>query len=455
MTDKTAIQEAAQAYFCSVADGMGLVSYKKAKKAFYDLSLSNKRYKPTFEDFGQILNTLKFKDSFLKEAYDKSYVDAPGVSFNEIIKLLNEDPDWLKSSLNIAETLFEEIGKIEKDLVKITSKGWKDIFYVRGDKEIMGNISALFGVAKKNLQKNPAKIKNIGGVKFDNINKWSTADIYLGSKDAKKKINETLKIKELDFIQLNKLISDLIDSGDLLPLSLKKQPNKVTIKKVNFNRKKEEEFLSEIRYVGKNDWKPLYAKDDGKGNITFHYTKNSKGEGTGASVNSGKYIAFYYTNKESLSKSQKYQINFRHDPSGDSGGAYKAEIITGPEARGGSVSGDMISDIMMLFDKQLANKFKTAHANGKKAFKDAKKEFSKNSKPVYSKNNRSNYPKGKSPYDLKMSELSNKYISNELNSLLIDFFENSKEETSDARIRKFVEYAAATSLGSAKFILAK
>lgn len=463
MADKTAVQEAAQAYFCSIADGMGLDSYKRATSKFYEFITYkkglDKKYEPTFEDFAQILKTLKFKDSFLQEAYNKSFVDAPGVSLNEITKLFNEDPDWLKSSLNIAKTLFEEVGKIERDLVKITSKGWKDIFYVRGDEEIMGNISKLFGVARKNSQKNPAKIKSIGGVKFDNINKWSTADIYLGSKDAKKKISEMLKIKELDFIQLNKLISDLIDSGDLLPLSLKKQPNRVTIKKVNFNRKKEEEFLSEIRYVGKSDWKPLYAKDDGKGNITFHYAKNSKGEGTGASVNAGKYIAFYYTDKESLSKKEKYQVNFRHDPSGESGGAYKGEIVTGSEARGGSVSGEMISEIMMLFDKQLANKFKTAHTNGKKAFKAAKKEeieFHKKFKPVYSKDNRSNYAKGKSPYDFKMSELSNKYISNELNSLLIDFFEGpSKKETRDARIRKFVEYAAATSLGSAKFVLAK
>lgn len=463
MADDTAIQEAAQAYLCSVVDGIGLSNFNKVVAKLYAFETEKKKSQKkaviNFNDFAQIVNTVDSRETVLTEAYNKSFVDAPGVALNDIKKLFDKDDEWLKSSINIAKTLFEEIGNIDSNFTKIQRPGWKDIFYVRGDKEVMGNISKLFSIAKKNLDKSPDQLSRIGNVKFTNINKWSTADIYFASKNAKKEINDNLKNKHLDFLELNKLISDLIDSGDLLPLSLKKQPNKVTIKKVNFDRKKEEKLLAEIRYVGKSNWKPLYANDDGNGKITFHETKNSKGIGTGPAIPSAKYIAFYYSNKESLSKNENFRIQFRHDPSGESGGAYKGEVVTGTDAKAGSVSGEMIPELMQLFDSRAAATFKQDHASAKKDFQKEKKEENariEKFKPIYSKSKRSKYKKGQSPYDYKMSELSNKYVGNKLNSLLIDFFESpSNAQERDRRIRKFIEYATATSAGSSKFVLAK
>jgi len=463
MADKTSIQEAAQAYLCSIADGMGIVNFKKAVTKFYAFELEKKKTQNkdviTYDDFVQIINSIDSKGTVLSEAYNKTFVVAPGVTLTDIKKLFDGDEEWLKSSINIAKTLFEEIGTIDRDFTKIQRPGWKDIFYVRGDKEVMGNISKLFSIAKKTLERSPAQLSKIGDVKFTNINKWSTADIYFASNNAKKHIKNKLNNKNLDFIELNKLISDLIDSGDLLPLSLKKQPNRVTIKKVNFDRNKEEKMLAEIRYVGKSKWKPLYANDDNNGKITFHESQNSKGVGIGPSIPSTKYIAFYYSNKESSSKNENFKIQFRHDPSGESGGAYKGEVVTGTDAKAGSVSGEMIPELMKLFDPLAAATFKETHKTQKDEFKKEKKKENvkiEKFRPLYSKKNRTKYKKGQSPYDFKMSELSNKYVGNILNQLLIDFFESpSDTEEKDKRIRKFIEYATATSLGSSKFVLAK
>lgn len=458
MADKTSIQEAAQAYFCSIADGIGLDKFKKISSSFYELEkeLKSKKQKITYSDFTSLFTAKTapgLNKSILEKAYKSSYVDAPGVSLNDIEKLF-EEVDWLKSSINIALELMNEIDSIDRDFSNIKSPGWGDLFYVRGDSEIMGTIAKLFKIAKEN--QSATNLKSLGGVRFDNINKWSTADIYFGSNNASKKLKEKLKVKTLDFIELNKLISDLIDSADLLPLSLKKQPGNVTIKKVNFVRSKEEKYLSSLMYVGRNEWAPLYAYDDGRGNITFHYKSVDAKTGRNP-VSAGKYVAFYFNDKNTISKSSR--IQFRHDPSA---GAYKAEVVLGTEARGGSVSGEVVTDIIKLFDASLAAKYNTSLMAGKRQYMQEKRkeiayhEDPKNNKKMYSKNERSKYPKDKSPYDLKMSQLSNETTGNILNSIMIEFFESPRDqEEKNRRIRKFIEYSTATSLGSSKFVLAK
>jgi hypothetical protein len=454
MADKTAVREAAQAYFCSIADGVGLAKFQQISSSFYDLEkeLKKKRQKITYADFVSLFTTKKDK-SILESAYKSNYVDAPGVTLNDIEKLFDEKNDWLKSSINIALELMNEIDSIDRDFVKIKSPGWGDLFYVRGDDEIMGTIAKLFKLAKQNQGTN---YKSLGNVRFDNINKWSTADIYFGSNDGLKKLKEKLKVKTLDFIELNKLISDLIDSADLLPLSLKFQPGNVTIKKVNFNRSKEEKYLSSLMYVGRNEWAPLYAYDDGKGNITFHYKAADAKTGRNP-VSAGKYVAFYFNDKNTIDKNSR--IQFRHDPSA---GAYKAEVVVGKEARGGSVSGEVVTDIIKLFDASLAAKYNTSLIAGKRQYMQEKRkeiayhEDPKNNKKMYSKDERSKYPKDKSPYDFKMSQLSNETTGNILNSIMIEFFESPRDqEEKNRRIRKFIEYSTAISVGSSKFVLAK
>ena len=94
------------------------------------------------------------------------------------------------------------------------------------------------------------KIANKSGyksqTKFGNVNKWNPDDIYLASDKAKKQIiNEvrTAKEKVYTFQNLNILTSDLIDSGDLLPLSLKKTTKEAILQQVNFDRKTEIDLI--------------------------------------------------------------------------------------------------------------------------------------------------------------------------------------------------------------------
>ena len=90
--------------------------------------------------------------------------------------------------------------------------------------------------------------ENLNGVKyFGNINKWSPADIYFATEKAKKQYKKLASDREtknnnLTFAVLNKTIADSIESGDLLPLSLKKVNKKVYVQRVNFSRDKEEEL---------------------------------------------------------------------------------------------------------------------------------------------------------------------------------------------------------------------
>ena len=96
------------------------------------------------------------------------------------------------------------------------------------------------------------KLENKNALVFNNINKWSPADIYLASANAQRllktaasggKINfksgkfEFTSISNfVDFSVLNLFIKQMIDDGDLLPLSLKKSPDKknTVIKTINY-----------------------------------------------------------------------------------------------------------------------------------------------------------------------------------------------------------------------------
>ena len=80
------------------------------------------------------------------------------------------------SSVLIAVKLLDDIKKINSKFGKIQDAGWQDFFYVRGatgGKTTMNNIDILFKYANKNDKK------------FGDINKWSPADIYFVSKNAK------------------------------------------------------------------------------------------------------------------------------------------------------------------------------------------------------------------------------------------------------------------------------
>ena len=57
----------------------------------------------------------------------------------------------------------------------------------------------------------------------------------------------TAKEKVYTFQNLNILTSDLIDSGDLLPLSLKKTTKEAILQQVNFDRKTEIDLIKNVK----------------------------------------------------------------------------------------------------------------------------------------------------------------------------------------------------------------
>ena len=107
-------------------------------------------------------------------------------------------------------------------------------------------------MTNKVKERNRAERKN--DLTFNNLNKWSPADIYLASSKGRmvlkqlssgKNLTSPLKIGKskisslsslVSFGVLNAVMKQLMENGDLLPLSLKKAPNKdsVIIKTINF-----------------------------------------------------------------------------------------------------------------------------------------------------------------------------------------------------------------------------
>jgi hypothetical protein len=195
-----------------------------------------------------------FKEKYKKEIQIVSRkVITPGVSLNDIENFLVKDQDWYKSSINIANRLLVATKKLSKKTYnKIKPKGI-DLYYVRGDKNVFGSIDKLWKFTNESTKKtNLLEGKN--DLIFNNINKWSPADIYLASAKAQRLLKTVASggdfkfklgrngttLTSIDnfksFAILNAFIKELIDDGELLPLSLKKSPDRKStiIKTINY-----------------------------------------------------------------------------------------------------------------------------------------------------------------------------------------------------------------------------
>lgn len=316
--------EAAQALFCALADYVG--------DGDIDKVLNIEKYK-TLSEFENTKKLYKGKSG--SQLLDIAWKECrmPGLSLSKIKTFLNtksgkKSSGWYESSVIIAKKIITEIHKIDKDFAKIKGPNFQDMIYVRGAKadpkrqaNTMENIGGLFDIANKN---NPS---------FGDINKWSPADIYFVSDDARTRIKEEVisldekidpggskKIKNYTFKKLNSLCNGLLNSGDLLPLSLKKiegPPYKdAKIVKYNFSRTQEEKNLANYFYYGVNQ------------NWNTPYTLSSK--------KSARDLAVYFD------PTGKQKVKFRHDPSHAGHGvstSVKAEIeVSGAGGRGGSIT---------------------------------------------------------------------------------------------------------------------
>ena len=334
MADSPKATETAQALFCAIVD-------KRGKK--FKLDEKNKPIPSDYEDF---------KKSNLKEmtqVFNNSKLDAPGVSFDMVDKLLLNDNSWYESSVYIANRVFDTIEKFAGNKLKekIKSKGL-DLFYARGDEAVMDSITKIFKKVKFLAEKrNSDKFRN--GVKPllpGDLNKWSPADIYYATDFARKSLtamantsekshlNNPIKIgKSLiitgvasmrQFEIFNAYIKYLIDGGHLLPLSLKKtgNMNETIVKSLNYEEGDVEK----------------YFKDKDIGFKQFDFSKGSD--------------KFFDSFDIKINVSDKHKLQFRDKgSSGESKGkgpsfSYQCIIVGGAEALDGSFGGESLPNIM-------------------------------------------------------------------------------------------------------------
>ncbi len=392
MADKTALLESAQALFCSIADYIGV----KRTNLLFD----PKKY-PDYTDFRSQIN-----EATLQSAHKN--IETPGVFLNELELFLKKDTKWYISSLQIAKKLINDITKIDPDF-KISAQGFQQIFYYRGDKEIMGTIEKLFKIANKSGYKSQNK--------FGNLNKWNPADIYLATKKAKKALKEELKgakEKVYGFQNLNIITSDLIDSGDLFPLSLKKTTKEATLQMVNFDRKAEIKLIKTISIKGVTDWQ-LYKKV--------------------------KYPTKGVTRDMRILLESGGDIKLRHDPSAK---RFVAEaIFSKAEARGGSIgSMKVLSEIIHFVNPDIAKQILDKYKKGEQKYFDALKkiEYLRKDKPRF---------------DYERGAISAIYVVNEVMPVLKKFFQDNRKDEGNKVLRLMFEYITSRTPLSGKFVIAK
>jgi len=399
MADKTALAESSQALFCAIADFLG----EKKSNQVLDLS-KNSTY-------------AEFKTSISKSIMNAAFkrINTPGVTLTDIDKYLINDDGWYKSSVLIAKKLIKDITSIDPDY-KIKQEGFQEIYYFRGDNEIMIPIEQLFKIANKSSVP--------GQPKFANVNKWSPADIYLASTKAKRDIatelNEVRSSKSYTFPKLNILTSNLIDSGDLLPLSLKKTTTDVRLEKVNFDKKDELKKMKDASMSSKgvSDWRP--------------YKRVKFGQKT-------------ETRDLKIHLNNGGMIKIRHSPADPK---FVAEfVVSGAEARGGGIGS--IAQFCMLFnfaDKSISQKLLNLYIKGEKEFKVALTKIE------------SLRGIDKNRYDFERGALSGIHVINKIMPILKPWFKRTSPQAKrqiDDFIKILYSYVTSRSKLSGQFVIAK
>jgi hypothetical protein len=429
MADDTSLAESAQAFFCAVAD------YLKIKNKNLDDFLNPKEKSlETFVDFEKKWNqTFKNRNDSLPIIYDKFTEASTGgskLSYGEIEGFLMIEKSWYVSSCLIGKKLVQDISTISQGFSKKPSTS--DIWYFRGDKTVMKNIESLFKEANKN--KPPPS--------FGDINKWSPADIYFATEKARERISSSVSAyvsgsgKGYGFDIMNNMISELIDTGDLLPISLKKQTNSVTLKKVNFDKVEEANEILKYRYYGlKQDWK-VYTLDKPQ-------TRDLQ-------------ILF--------SDSDREVIKIRHDAST---ATMKIELESRDmEARGGSIgSWKIFCDILSNFDQTASNnllrdynKWNEIYKSEAKALRAKFEEKQKRLKSDAAKK------MARTEFDRERGALSATLVTNVIFPPLIKWLEKNKRKNnasedfvppSDRFMQEIFKYVTSRSFDSGKFVILK
>ena len=420
-TDKA---EGAQALFCYIADAIGSRQIKKAYKPYLD-GQQNAEY--FFTEYNDLVN----------KAFSSRAVDTIN-SKNQIKQYVIDNKDWFMSSLTISQYIIETIDDISIKFRKIKKPGWQDMLYKHGDDEIMDTMAKLFKSANKQYE-------NLNGVKyFGNINKWSPADIYFATEKAKKQYKKLASDREtrnnnLTFAVLNKTIADSIESGDLLPLSLKKVNKKVYVQRVNFSREKEEELLADTICTGVQSWSPMKIKN-------FKYTNQ---------FTMGDYSGSRDIRVTLESGGKKGDLQFRHTPasSGRPSKGFKTVLsYKGASALGGQVVGiPLLCAVLESVDKAFAQKIQSTFDKNYKKFEKAMNKYNENG-GIYKYKSTDKVIKNE--FNNEVGAISAQLIMNPLRTEIDRFFSKRGEKRNNA-VRALFAYTASRTENSSPFVIAK
>ena len=419
--------EGAQALFCFIADTLGS---KKTKQEFKHY-LSKVKAAPEFFDTHERL---------IKQAFSTNAVKTK-VSKEKIVKYIAENNDWFLSSLSTAQTIINKIDDISSSFSHIKKPGWQNLFYRHGDDEVMGVMNDLYNSA------NAQSAKQDGQEFFGNINKWTPADIYFASDKArtffkKLSLEEQTRKNNLTFAVLNQHIANMISSGDLLPLSLKKVVKDIQIKKVNFSRSAEEKLLASTVCTGVQKWDPM--------NGTFKYNaKNKKFSLSNYSGGRDIYITLESGNA-------KGRIQIRHTPAGKGRPSKGVKVIlsyVGSSASGGQLVGiPLLSKIIGQVDPAFARKLTLS-------FKESYPKFEKTANRYLESGGKELYKfksgtKEKKQYNADMGALSGLIVMNTMRTLIDNYFKSPKEKQHNV-VRAIFAYTASRTINSSPFVIAK
>ena len=429
--------EGAQALFCYIADVLG------AKKTL-------KEFKPYLN---KVKGATEFFDTYeeiVEKAYSSGSVKTERTK-DVIIKYIEKNQDWFLSSLKISQYIIEEADDISKKFQKIKKVGWDKLFYKHGDDVIMGGMAELFKSANEEFRKaNGSKF-------FGNINKWSPADIYFASDKAKDVITKLVRDPEtkknnLKFATLNQTIGNLIETAELLPLSLKQVKRDVVIKKVNFSRSVEEELLAETFGTGVLPFKFMEGSYEAKNN-SFLFTKPY-------STGRGGYRDIYVK-----LKSGKYDgtLQFRHTPaaSGKPSPGFKVVLkYAGASALGGQVTSfDILAEQIKINDPDFAKDMLSTFNKGYAKFEKDMKIYNEfgggnmryNPPATTSAKNKKVL---KDKFNSDVGAISALALMNPLRKIIDKYFKKPDEKVHNV-VRSIFSYVASRTINSSPFVIAK
>jgi len=420
MDPKTA--ESAQALFCALAD------YVQLKRGNLD-KLFNVDAIPTYKAFK--VNWDGTYDNYKISTVFKKNIETDVTTLGILEKALIDNPDWYKSSVLIAKKLIEDIDSVVKNFKGIKKPKPTEIWFSRGDQAVMKNIELLFKIANKTRKEMNMIEGKKKGIEFGQLNKWNPADIYFATDIARNKIEKELKnVSKKNgqcylFSELNCLISDLIEDGQLLPLSLKKQTREVTLHKVNFDRQYELNQFANFSFAG----------------FVTNFQKSTKGNLKTRS------ITVKFNPKES-----KYQFQVQHDVSNND---FKVSI-SGVEARGGGISSiNVFASLVHPVDASQALIFKTTWRDAQKDFANWKIKWQKTYGPApEGEQERKKGSPLRKQFEKDRDEASAILVSNKFMPEISKWLKTSQVK-SDKFVKIIYEYATSRTEDSGKFIIAK